>query len=75
LQSSPSSVPLLATSQYQQYQPTIKQENSTPQSVPTSCPQVATAPPSGKFQYPRNTKSLNLFCLDSVIIVGGTVVA
>jgi hypothetical protein len=49
--SSPSSVPLLATSQYQQYQPTIKQENIIPQSVPTSCPQVATVPPSGKFQY------------------------
>ncbi|XP_023726900.1 putative protein TPRXL, partial [Cryptotermes secundus] len=41
--SSPSSVPLLATSQYQ---PTIKQEISIPQSVPTSCPQVATVPPS-----------------------------
>jgi hypothetical protein len=47
LQSSPSSDPLLATSQYQ---PTIKQENTIPQSLPTSCPQVATVPPSGKFQ-------------------------
>lgn len=46
-----SSVPLLATSQYQQYQSTIKQENSIRQSVPTSCPQVNTVPPSGKFQY------------------------
>jgi hypothetical protein len=49
--SSTPSVPLLAASQYQQYQPTIKEENSTPQSVPTSCPPVATVPPSGKFQY------------------------
>lgn len=47
----PSSVPLLATSQYQQYQPTITEENSIPQSVPTSCPPVATVPPTGKFQY------------------------
>lgn len=43
-----SSVPLLATSQYQQYQPTIKQENSIPHSVPTSCPQVNTVPPSAQ---------------------------
>jgi hypothetical protein len=46
-----SSVLSLATSQYQQYQPTIKQENSIPQSVPTPCPQANTVPSSGKFQY------------------------
>jgi hypothetical protein len=49
--SSSFSVPLLATSQYQQYQPTVQQENSIPQSVPVSFPPIATVAPFGKFQY------------------------
>ena len=44
--SSASTVPLLAPSQYQQYQPLVKQEGSIPLSAPTSFPPVA---PSGKF--------------------------
>jgi hypothetical protein len=44
-----SSVPLLAASQYQQYQPLVKQEGSIPQFVPTSLPPVATVAPVGKF--------------------------
>jgi hypothetical protein len=48
---SSSSAPLLATSQYQQYHPTLQQGNSAPQSVPASFPPVATVTPFGKFQF------------------------
>ena len=47
--SATSTVPLLASSQYQQYQPLVKQEGSIPLSAPTSFPPVATVAPSGKF--------------------------
>lgn len=47
--SSTSTVRLLAPSQYQQFQPLVKQEGSIPLSAPTSFPPVATVAPVGKF--------------------------
>jgi hypothetical protein len=47
--SSTSTVPLLAPSQYQQYQPLVKQEGSIPLSAPISFPPVSAVAPSGKF--------------------------
>jgi len=58
--SSTSTVPLLAPSQYQQYQPLVKQEASVPLSAPISFPPVATIAPSGKFQYEDMHTSFNL---------------
>jgi hypothetical protein len=49
--SASSSIPLLATSQYQEFQPVVKQEGSISQSIPTSFPPVATVAPLGKFPY------------------------